>query len=281
MSGQPILKFIAGDKPLFNMEYGILSAPVRHVFMMGVVWYLTKSKKQPAMQILEVGSWVGASALSWAQGLKLHNNAQGTITCVDAWQPFFNRDTHKEDVYVKMENALSTETAYQLFNHNISTIPTTITCQHLRGQSDNILPLLKQNSFDVIFIDGDHAYTPVLKDIKNSLALVKDGGIICGDDLNLQLHQVDAAITQQRAEDDFINDPKTKRNYHPGVTLAVAEIFGEVSSWGGFWAMQKQGNQWAKINLHDMPIHYPDHFPADAITRAKDHLQDIDLAVAQ
>lgn len=277
MSGQPILKFIAGSKPIFNMDYAILSAPVRHIFMIATVWHLTKEKKSENLQILEIGSWMGASALSWAQGLRIHNDAQGTITCVDAWKPFFDRSTHTNDVYVSMEQALSSETAYNIFSHNISTIPKTINCQHLRGQSDNILPLLREASFDVVFIDADHAYTPVLKDIKNSLALVKDGGIICGDDLNLQLFQVDKENTVKNAEADFIKDPKSNRNYHPGVTLAVAEIFGEVSSWGGFWAMQKRGNTWQKVALKGMPVHYPEHFPETALQKAESHLNDIDI----
>lgn len=275
MSNHPLLKFVAGSNPIFNMEYAILSAPVRHVFMIATIWYLTQQKKLPDIQILEVGSWVGASALSWAQGLKTHNNARGTITCVDAWRPFFDRATHNNDVYVTMEQALGTETAYQLFLHNVGTLPSTITCQHLRGQSDHILPLLRENTFDVIFIDGDHAYTPVLKDIRHSMSLVKDGGIICGDDLNLQLTQVDKAYTQQHAEADFIKDAKSGRNYHPGVTLAVAELFGEVSMWGGFWAMQKRGKEWHKISLKNMPVHYPDHFPASALKKAEDHFNDL------
>ncbi|MBX3710091.1 MAG: class I SAM-dependent methyltransferase [Gammaproteobacteria bacterium] len=272
---QPILQFVAGNQPIFNMEYAILSAPVRHVFMIATVWYLTKEKQHENMQVLEIGSWVGASALSWAQGLELHNGAKGTITCVDAWKPFFNRETHQDDVYVKMEQALTSETAYHLFSHNVSTLPKTIICQHLRGQSNHILPLLQEKTFDIVFIDGDHAYTPALKDIKNSLRLVKDGGIICGDDLNLQLSEVDKENILKHAEDDFIKDPKTNRNCHPGVTLAVAEVFGEVSMWGGFWAMQKRGETWHKISLKDMPVHYPNHFPESALKRAEDHLNDI------
>lgn len=275
MSGQAILKFVAGRQPMFNMEYGILSAPVRHVFMIATVWYLTREKKHDNLQILEVGSWVGASALSFAQGLISYNDAKGTLTCVDAWKPFFDRTKETADYVREMEMALGTDTAYQLFSHNISTVPDTITCQHLRGQSDDILPLLRENTFDIIFIDGDHAYTPVLRDIRNALALVKEGGIICGDDLNLQLHEVDANNTRQQAEADFIRDPKTGRNHHPGVTVAVAEIFGEVSVFGGFWAMQKRGNQWYKISLKNMPVQYPEHFPASALKRAEDHFNDI------
>lgn len=275
MSSKPMLQFIAGNKPIFNIDYAILSAPVRHVFMMAAVWHLTKAAKNDNMQILEIGSWVGASALSFAQGLSLHNNGKGTITCVDAWKPFLEREEKQDNVYDTMEQALGTEAAYQLFSHNINTLPTSITCQHLRGKSDNILPLLRPETFDIIFIDADHAYTPVLRDIKNSLDLVKDGGIICGDDLNMQLMQVDKENALKNAEADFIKDPKSNRNFHPGVTLAVAEVFGEVSMWGGFWAMQKQGTEWKMISLKGMPVHYPNHFPESALKKAEDHFNDL------
>ncbi len=277
MSYQMLLKTISPNRPIFDMQYGILSAPVRHVFMMGVVWYLTQKKKRPDLSVLEIGSWYGASALSWAQGLKEHNDTKGTLTCVDSWVPFFDRDLHKDEVYIAMEQALGSDAAYNIFLHNIRTVPDTIRCQHLRGASDTVLPVLRDGAFDVIFIDADHTYEPVKRDITNSLRLVKDGGIICGDDLNLQLHQCDEANAKANGALDFIKDPKTGRNFHPGVTLAVAEIFGKVSMWGGFWAIQKVGDTWQTISLKGMPVIYPAHFPADAIERAKSHLNDLTI----
>jgi predicted O-methyltransferase YrrM len=274
MSYQNLLKEIAPSRPVFDAKYAILSAPVRHVMMMGTVWHLTKAKKKP-LDILEIGSWYGASALSWAQGLKIHNKGQGSVTCIDAWQPFFDRSLHKDEVYVAMEQALGSDVAYNIFLHNISTIAPSIMRQHLRGQSDNILPFLRDKAFDVVFIDADHTYAPVKKDILLSMRLVKDGGVICGDDLNLQLSQVDKKFARANQHKDFVKDPKTGRNFHPGVTMAVEEIFGEVSMWGGFWAMQKKGEGWKQFSLKGMPVHYPAHFPADAIERAKSHLKDI------
>lgn len=275
---QALLKTLSPNQPILGMQYGILSAPVRHVFMMGIVWYLTRQKKNPDLHIAEVGSWYGASALSWAQGLKLHNNAEGQITCIDGWAPFFDRELHTDDVYVAMEQALGTDSAYQIFLHNMSTLPASIKCRHMRGKSEEILPLLRDETFDVIFIDADHTYAPVKRDVLESLRLVRDGGVICGDDLNLQLKDVDQANAKAMQDRDFVPDPKTGRNFHPGVTLAIAEIFGEVSMWGGFWAMQKQGKDWKKISLQDMPIHFPEHFPPDAIEKAKDHLADLTVA---
>lgn len=35
---------------------------------------------------------------------------------------------------------------------------------------------------DMVFIDGDHKYETVIKDIKKAFELLKDGGLICGHD---------------------------------------------------------------------------------------------------
>lgn len=265
--------------PILDIDYAILSAPVRHLFMMGIVWKLVNENQNPNLKILEVGSWFGASALSWAQGLKLYNSAQGQITCVDAWEPFFDtsNNKHTDNVYQSMQQSLAADIAYNIFLHNMDTLPSTINTQHLRGQSEDLLPILKENAFDVIFIDADHTYHPVKRDILNSIPLLKTGGIICGDDLNLQLHECDEKIAKENPEVDFIKDPLTNRNFHPGVTLAVSEIFGKVSSWGGFWAMQKTSDGWKPVSLHGMPVAYPEHFPDDAIDKAKSHLKDITI----
>ena len=68
---------------------------------------------------------------------------------------------------------------------------------------------------------------------------------------------------------------KTKRNFHPGVTLAVNEIFGRVNSWGGFWAIQKKGSNWQNISLKHIPIIYPKHFNKKLLLDATNHFNDI------
>lgn len=279
MSYKNLINKLSPKKPALDFQYAVLSAPVRHVFMMSVIWHLTKKndRKESDLSILEIGSWLGASALSWAQGLDEYNKSLGSITCVDAWQPFFTKEEHTDHVYETMEALLESEIAYNLFLHNIGTTSESITKQHLRGQSDNILPLLKPNSFDVVFIDADHTYKAVKKDILNSLDLVREGGVICGDDLNLQLFECDERNAFASGHLDFIQDPKTKRNFHPGVTCAVGEVFGKVSSWGGFWAMQKIGKEWSEVSLKDTPIVYPKHFSEDKIAALKDHLKDIEI----
>jgi predicted O-methyltransferase YrrM len=276
MSYRNLLGLLSPETPIMHIGRAILSAPVRHLFMIGTVWYLKEKCGRDTLSILEIGSWCGASALSWGQGIKAYCAGEGSLTCVDAWEPFFRKtEDHAADYAKDMDALLESDIAYEIFLHNLRTVPGTIKTQHFRGQSENVLMQLRDQCYDVAFIDANHAYSPVHGDILATVRLVKDGGIICGDDLNLQLHECNKAFTWQNAEKDLAIDPESGRNYHPGVTLAVAKIFGKVSAWGGFWAMQKDGNAWKPISMKGMPVVYPDHFPEEALMRARDHYQDI------
>lgn len=276
MNDIKFIKSLDKNTPFLDHKNAVLSAPIRHLFMIGVVWFLSKKTDIKNINILEIGSWFGASTLSWAQGLITYSEKNSSITCVDAWQPFFDMDVHANEQYAKeMEQLLESDFAYNIFLHNMGTLKNKIITQHFRGKSENILPQLKDNNYNVVFIDADHTYDPVKKDIKESLRLVKEGGIICGDDLNLQLHEIDDKNAIKNKHKDFIRDPKTKKNFHPGVTVAVAEEFGKVSSWGGFWAMQKINGNWEKFSLKNMQVVYPKHFTEEHTEKAKSHFEDI------
>lgn len=276
MSYGNFLALLYPEKPIMDVGRAILGAPVRHVFIIGTVWYLGEKCGCKEPSILEVGSWCGASALSWAQGLKVYCEGRGSITCVDAWTPFFQKTPDQDADYAKdMDALLESDVAYEIFLHNMGTVPRSVVTQHIRGLSAKVLPQLRDECYDVVFIDANHAYASVHRDILDSLRLVKDGGIICGDDLNLQLHECDGAFARLHADRDMVTDPTSARNYHPGVTLAVADVFGQVSSWGGYWAMQKHRDSWKRFTLKGMPVVYPDHFPPEDLQRARDHFADI------
>jgi predicted O-methyltransferase YrrM len=52
----------------------------------------------------------------------------------------------------------------------------------IRDMSCNAVNQFDDNSVDVVYIDADHKYEPVLADIRAWYAKVKPGGILCGDD---------------------------------------------------------------------------------------------------
>ena len=54
-----------------------------------------------------------------------------------------------------------------------------------RKRSAEVLPFFADNSFDWIYVDGDHSYAAVAEDLALSYAKVKPGGMIAGDDYKL------------------------------------------------------------------------------------------------
>ena len=236
------------NSPNLNGIYGMATNPLRQVFMMGVVWFLANQRKNSYLNLLEVGSWGGASALTWGQGLELYNNCSGRIVCIDAWRPYYAPDTIFDELSKDINDALLGEDPYNIFLNNIEYINPEI---------------------DLIYIDGDHSYENVSGDIEASCKLIKEGGIICGDDLELQGHQVDTSIIEKIPYVDKYMDQKSGIVFHPGVTQAVEEIFGTVSSWSGFWAIQKVNGDWRKISLMGMPPNIPRYIKGKKLIELK------------
>ncbi len=207
--------------------------------------------------------------MTWGQALDLYNKAKGDLTCVDPWAPFNDLAENPGEIGADMEQALARDEPFRVFQENIKFLPKGIDVHIFRGRSSDILPTLDRDSFDLIYIDGDHGYETVSSDIEMSRALIREGGIICGDDLELQAHECDATIARARPTLDLFLDEPSQTHYHPGVTLAVGENFGPASSWYGFWAMQKKEGRWLRVNLDGMPPHIPTHLPAQSLIGLK------------
>jgi hypothetical protein len=54
--------------------------------------------------------------------------------------------------------------------------------QLIRDMSCSVVDTFEDNSEDVVYIDADHKYDPVLADIRAWYPKIKPGGILCGDD---------------------------------------------------------------------------------------------------
>ena len=102
---------------------------------------------------------------------------------------------------------------------------------------------IKEHSPDLIFLDGDHQYEMISEDIANAQRLVREGGIICGDDLDIQLHDV-----ARSTHDDALGSgsPYIGAGYHVGVTEAVGRAFGPIVA-DRFWAVRKTQQGWVSV----------------------------------
>jgi predicted O-methyltransferase YrrM len=69
----------------------------------------------------------------------------------------------------------------------------------IRGTSEAVKDF-KNESFDFIYIDGDHTYEGVKKDLNNTFLKVKKNGIFCGDDYGIF---EDINFNVKKAVDEF------------------------------------------------------------------------------
>lgn len=219
----------------------------RHAAMMSTVQSLLQ--RLPALRILEIGSWCGASALLWAESISHYGTPEqvnrSSITCVDAWNPVFTTEDMKSPHYGKMCDAARDDAVYKVFCHNIDAAKFKfgVNIGHIRGQSEDVLPDLDPDSFDVIYIDGSHYYDDVLLDIEYSKKILANDGVICGDDLEVELKGVDKGFIKRSLHRDYVQDPISGAWFHPGVTLAVAESFPTIGAYHGFWCVRKVDSQ--------------------------------------
>lgn len=243
-----------------NDVAGLQSPPIRHNYMNELVKYYFKQSNTHTIRLLEIGSWVGSSTITWAKALqKLTSNIE--IYCVDPWEPYFDTSLNSDEHYHLMNEVAADKKALNIFQHNIKHAQIENIISSCKGTSKEILPHFPHDYFDIIYIDGSHLYSDVKYDIKQAKQLIKPQGIICGDDLELQLHEVNQELHSEAmlANKDFITD-SLNRSYHPGVTQAIAEDFTSVSVFSGLWAIQRQNRNWANISLPeltsiDLPAH--------------------------
>lgn len=144
--------------------------------------------------VLEVGSWEGASTISWAEYAE-------KVICIDTWlgsvEHYENKMMYiKEDAVFLMDlketewsrNRLMIEdgypSIYKTFADNIrrnniqeKVIPITIDCNqgYIIIAKSGIKP-------DIIYIDAAHDYHAVLNDLNKSHEIIGAHGHVCGDD---------------------------------------------------------------------------------------------------
>ncbi len=239
------------NRPYFGrVMWASQGLPLRHVVMQELVRLESARIGQKPLHILEIGSWAGGSAITWAEALKRHHGGNGRVICVDPWKPYFDlTERPNAPVYREMWKALHDDSIYELFLHNIAAAGHLDIVLPFRGPSTEVLPAFPRGYFDIVFVDGNHAYAAVSADLKLAAAHVKDGGLLCGDDLELQVQEIDQAYARTQTESDYIRDPRSGREYHPGVTLAVGECIGPVSSIVGCWAARRRGTGWEAVDV--------------------------------
>lgn len=109
--------------------------------------------------------------------------------------------------------------------------------------------MFRDGLFSLVYLDGNHAYRQFSIDLANAMRLVQDGGVVCGDDMELPLDAFDVDHANQHREEDYIQEKYSGIWFHAGIALRLKEVFSSVSMRNGFWAMRKQADTWTFVDL--------------------------------
>jgi predicted O-methyltransferase YrrM len=143
-------------------------------------------------QVVEVGSWMGASTCFIAGGLK---GAKPKIFAVDNFQGL---STCGEDAawYKRHFNQLGANSTLEIFRENFASLGFTPRSEPVVSDSLAAAQKLeaKRGAIDFIFIDGDHSYDACKADIAAWTAFVKRGGVIAFHDFGSRADGVTRAI---------------------------------------------------------------------------------------
>jgi predicted O-methyltransferase YrrM len=247
------------NRPYFGRQLSAFqSLPVRYAVMADFARYALRGKA--AVRILEVGSWAGASAITFGTVIQELGISDGKIVCIDQWEKYFVAEDSSLH-YMNMNAAVFTGEIQRLFQHNVKACGLEKMVQVKKASSREVLPELKGSAFDLVYIDGSHKKDDVLYDLQQAKRLVQNGGVICGDDLELMKDQIDpdAHNVALVKNVDFVVDPRTGVSYHPGVTDAIAAEFDSVWQEHGFWCVLRSADQWCvpdfRVSNLEIPIH--------------------------
>jgi predicted O-methyltransferase YrrM len=120
--------------------------------------------------IAEIGSWKGMSTVILAKSIAPY---QGKVFAVDHWKG--SEGVIHHEIAKKID-------IFQIFRENISYFGVENLVYPLIMDSLTAASIFADEILDLVFIDADHRYEFVKKDILAWLPKIKKGGIICGHD---------------------------------------------------------------------------------------------------
>lgn len=192
-----------------------------------VLGYLLKEVYRQGIIVTEVGSFLGnGSTKAILQAVLKYKSAEDSlIYCVDTWEGNNNVELYSE---LKREYNL-----FETFLYNVNSLGGKNIVKPMVMRSEDAAEIFKDKSCDFVFIDADHTYNCVKKDIKIWKTKVKPGGILCGHDCEGSLADFNIEIINKNLYKDFVHlENFIFEGFHPGVVKAVGEEFGNsVTLW--------------------------------------------------
>jgi hypothetical protein len=184
----------------------------------GFIEFCKFLKERNVTKILEIGSYAGESLMMY----KKYLGKDVLVVSIDPWDKLDDENDliHNND-FNKVE---------QLYNANTLNERNIVKC---KMYSQDISNMFSDGFFDCLYVDGLHTYEQVKIDLLCYKSKVKEGGLICGHDYDIEY------TDKQRAE---IRDFEGNDRLRKAVSKAVNEIVGKPNLTFG-------DSSWVKLNL--------------------------------
>ena len=163
-------------------------------------------------------------------------NWTGTLFMVDVWRPL--GEEYNDSSNHKYHSDILAETMNNIQGYEDRGII-------IRANSEIASQMFQDESLDFVYIDANHAYDFVKKDIQLWFPKVKKGGLFCGHDyMNLDWYNDPNFLPNGKDKHIYTNTYEGKIHYNGvfGVNPAIDEFFNEnnlklnvIKEWFGTW----------------------------------------------
>lgn len=130
---------------------------------------------------VEIGVFGGASLIP--QALALKENEHGKIYGIDPWSKVSALEEMVSEDHKNWWGGLDMDSIYQSCLQKIEQLGLQNYCELIKDKSENVCSRFKNESIDLLHIDGNHSEVLSYKDAVNYLPKLKKGGYIMFDDI--------------------------------------------------------------------------------------------------
>jgi len=143
------------------------------VFPRHSIRFAKKHFNNKPIKVIEIGTYEGYNARSILKELNIFK--------------FYIVDPYKEyEDYLDLEPHQNQKRLNKVFNYAKKLLEKyKYIIQWVKKLSDDAIDMFEDNSIDFIYIDGNHKYEYVKRDIENYWKKVKQGGILAGHDITI------------------------------------------------------------------------------------------------
>ncbi|GBF33446.1 hypothetical protein DCCM_2547 [Desulfocucumis palustris] len=185
------------------------------IALSSLVYRTCTGVKHKNLRVLEMGSGFGCSTVFIALALKAFSE-DNILFCLDTWNKAANKDGPGEiDNYLNSLEHFRAVTGYMDVSEQVKPV----VCESVYGAE-----ALRDDYFDMIFINTAGNYKNIYADILKAVRLIRPGGLIAGQGCNCKMSQLPEDIRDSIALSD---DPGFIKDYNVGTIKALSAAFGE------------------------------------------------------